>query len=110
MRVSGLEDNVSELLMNEGAGILKIEGSVVMGVTVGVGADVVGATVEDGARVVGITEAGGASMVGVDEAVGADMRGATDVGVAVGSGVARGMGAGIVGATLSFMGRVRGLG
>jgi hypothetical protein len=76
LRVSGLDENESELLMNEGAGILKIEGSVVMGVSVGVGAEVVGAT---------------------------------DVGVAVGSGATKGTGAGMVGATLSFMGRVRGL-
>jgi hypothetical protein len=74
--------------------------SVVVMVTVGVGADVVGVTMGVGAVVRGTTEVAGASVKGVSEAEGVSNRGATDVGVAVGEGVVRGMGGTMVGMTV----------
>lgn len=75
--------------------------SVVVMVTVEVGADVVGVTVGVGAVVKGTTEVAGASVKGLSEAEGVSNRGATDVGVAVGEGVVRGMGGTMVGMTVS---------
>ena len=75
--------------------------SAVVMVTVGVGAGVVGVTVGVGAVVSGTTEVAGASVKVASEEEGASNRGATDVGVAVGEGVVKGIGGTIVGMTVS---------
>ena len=78
--------------------------SVVVMVTVGVGAVVVGVTVGVGAVVRGTTEVAGAIVKGLSEEEGVSNRGATDVGVAVGEGVVKGMGGTMVGVTVSETG------